>query len=108
LINQRPQNLRLDDGNEFHVGVEYLFPNAPIPVALRGGFWHDPDHVVRYVRSAPDPSDDFFLSTLPGGSSQQHYTFGAGLAVTRWLEVNGAADLAERTKYVTFTVVIRY
>jgi long-chain fatty acid transport protein len=109
LINQQPESLRLDDGNEFHVGVEYLFPNAPIPLALRGGFWHDPDHVVRYEPGpVPNPTDNFFLATLPGGSSQQHYTFGAGAVLSRWLEVNGAADFADRTKYATFSVVIRY
>ena len=30
------------------------------------------------------------------------------LALTRWLEVNEAADLVDQTKYVTFSVVIRY
>lgn len=109
LISQRPERLLLDDGNEFHVGAEYLFPNAPIPLALRGGFWHDPDHTVRYDPSpALDDIDRLFIATLPGGSSQAHYTFGAGLAPTRWLEINGAADLAAQTKYVTFSVVIRY
>jgi long-chain fatty acid transport protein len=109
LISQRPERLLLDNGNEVHVGVEYLFPNAPIPLALRGGFWHDPDHSVRYEPSpALDDIDQLFIATLPGGSSQAHYTVGAGLAPTRWLEVNGAADLAAKTKYVTFSVVIRY
>jgi long-chain fatty acid transport protein len=109
LISKRPERMALDDGNELHVGVEYLLPNAPIPLALHGGFWHDPDHVVRYEPTpALDDIDKFFVATLPGGESQAHYTFGAGLAPTRWLEINGAADLAAKTKYVTFSVVIRY
>jgi long-chain fatty acid transport protein len=109
LISQRPERMILDDGNELHFGVEYLLPNAPIPLALRGGFWHDPDHVVRYDPTpALDDIDKFFVATLPGGESQAHYTFGGGLAPTRWLEINGAADLAAKTKYVTFSVVIRY
>ncbi|HYN06969.1 MAG TPA: outer membrane protein transport protein [Vicinamibacterales bacterium] len=109
LISKRPERMVLDDGNELHVGAEYLLPNAPIPLALRAGFWHDPDHVVRYDPTpAMDDIDKFFVATLPGGESQAHYTFGAGLAPTRWLELNGAADLAAKTKYVTFSVVIRY
>jgi len=69
----------------------------------------DPDHVVRYEPTAAnDDIDRLFVATLPGGSSQEHATFGAGVAPTRWLELNGAADLASKTKYVTFSVVIRY
>jgi hypothetical protein len=109
LISRRPEQLRIDDGNEFHIGAEYLFPNAAIPLALRGGFWRDPDHVVRYEPTAAnDDIDKLFVATLPGGSSQEHYTFGAGIAPTRWQDLNGAADLASKTKYVTFSVVIRY
>jgi long-subunit fatty acid transport protein len=109
LISKRPERLMLDDGNELHVGLEYLLPNAPIPLALRGGFWHDADHVVRYDPTpALDDIDRFFVATLPGGDSQAHYTFGAGLAPRRWLELNGAADLAAKTTYATFSVVIRY
>jgi hypothetical protein len=95
--HKRPEQLRIDDGHEFHVGAEYLFPNAAIPLALRSGFWHDPDHVVRdEPTAANDDIDKLFVATLPGGSSQAHCTFGAGLAPTRWLELNGAADLASR------------
>ena len=109
LISKRPEQLRIDDANEFHLGGEYLFPNASIPLAIRGGWWHDPDHVVRYeATAANDDIDKLFVATLPGGSSQEHVTFGAGVAPTRWLELNGAADLASKTKYVTFSVVIRY
>lgn len=109
LISQRPERLILEDGNELHIGVEYLLPNAFVPLALRAGFWHDPDHAVRYEPTpALDDIDRLFVATLPGGSAQAHYTFGAGLVATRWLELNGAADLASRTRYVTFSVVIRY
>ena len=37
----------------------------------------------------------------------QRYPFGAGLAVHRWREGDWA-EMADRTKYVTFSVVIRY
>src|SRR4030095_1240987 len=109
LISKRPEQLRIDDGNEFHLGAEYLFPNAPIPLAIRGGWGDGADHLVRYEPTAAnDDIDRLFVATLPGGSSQEHATFGAGVAPKRWLELNGAADLASKTKYVTFSVVIRY
>jgi long-subunit fatty acid transport protein len=108
LASNRPQQLRLENGNELHVGMEYIPPKSPIPLALRAGFWHDPDHVVRYEPTpARDEIDTLFAATLPGGKARAHYTFGAGIAPTGWFELNGAADLSASTKYVTFSVVIR-
>ena len=62
--------------------------------------------MAKKVRSSS--SRRAFVATLPGGSSQEHVTLGAVIAPSRWLELNGAADLASKTKYVTFSVVIRY
>jgi len=108
LASGRGAQLRLDDGNEVHAGVEYRVPKIKLPLAVRGGLWYDPDHAVRYEPTAAnDATDALFAATLPGGESVVHYTFGAGVALIDWLEVNGAADLSSRTKYATFSVVIR-
>jgi len=108
LASNRPAQLRLDDGNEIHAGVEYLVPKAKVPVFLRGGFWRDPDHTVQYVPTpANDDIDVLYAATMPGGSAVIHYTFGGGVVATKWLELNAAADLSSRTKYATFSVVIR-
>jgi long-subunit fatty acid transport protein len=110
LASKRSQQLVLESGNELHAGVEYLIPTpkAPIPIALRAGYWYDPDHAVRYEATpANDEVDVLFSATLPGGSATSHYTFGATFVPTGWFEINAAADLSSRTKYVTFSVVIR-
>jgi long-chain fatty acid transport protein len=106
---RRPEQLRLEDGNELHTGFEYVFVNAPLPLAVRGGFWVDPDHVVRYEATpAHDETDTLYQATLPGGETEIHYTAGVGIAPRSWLEINGAADVSERTKYVTLSMVVRF
>ena len=41
----------LDDGNENCFAGQYRFTDLPSPlsaIAIRGGFWNDPDHRIRY------------------------------------------------------------
>ena len=109
IASGRPDQLVIDDANELHAGFEYVFLKAPVPLAFRGGFWVDPDHVVRYVPTAAhDETDTLNQATLPGGETQVHYTGGVGVAARSWLEINGAADISERTKYVTLSTVFRF
>ena len=53
-------------------------------------------------------TDTLYQATLPGGETQMHYTAGLGVAASSWLEINGAADISERTKYVTLSTVFRF
>jgi hypothetical protein len=109
IATGRPEQLVLEDGNELHTGFEYVFLKAPLPLAFRGGFWVDPDHVVRYVPTAAhDETDTLYQAVLPGGETLMHYTGGIGVAASSWLEINGAADISERTKYVTLSTVFRF
>lgn len=109
LASSRPGQLRLDDGSELHVGAEFVPPGAPRQLALRAGFWRDPDHVVRYEPTAArDEVDILYRATLPGGGAQSHVTFGAGLAPTRRIELNIAADLSGRTTHATFSTIFRF
>lgn len=109
LASSRPGQLRLDDGSELHAGAEFLPSGAPMQLALRAGFWHDPDHVVRYEPTpAQDEVDTLYRATLPGGDAQSHVTFGAGLAPSRRIELNVAADLSGRTTHVTFSTIFRF
>jgi long-chain fatty acid transport protein len=109
ISSGREGQLRIDNGNELHAGIERLFLNAPKPIALRVGAWFDPDHAVRYI---PTPQNDVLdirlAATLPGGSNLVHYTFGGGLAFSSWLELNAAADVSSKTTYVTASAVVRF
>ena len=109
LASGRPEQLRLEDGNELHAGFEYVFLKAPLPLAARGGFWIDPDHVVRYTATAArDETDALYLATLPGGDTEVHITGGLGVAPSSWFELNVAFDISGRTKYATLSTVVRF
>src|SRR5205823_11478655 len=40
---------KLDDATEVHGGAEYVFFIRRIPVAVRAGFFTDPDHKIRFT-----------------------------------------------------------
>jgi long-chain fatty acid transport protein len=107
IATKREAQLVLDDGNEVHGGIEFRmlqFRGQPLSkeVALRGGAWFDPNHTVRYVPNAvPDELDPLLSAMLPGASGKMHYTFGAGVNWSRWLNVSAAADLSSGAKHAT-------
>lgn len=109
ISSGREDQLAIDDGNEFHVGLEWVFTDLKGTPALRGGFWFDPDHTVRYISNGSgDQLDTRFRFILPGGDDLWHYTFGAGIALSRVFEINGAADFTERSSYASASVIVRF
>ena len=50
------KTFRIDDGDEFHFGLEYLFGRRS-NLALRLGAWLDPDHQLYYDFEDRDPDD---------------------------------------------------
>ena len=78
----------VDDANELHVGVEYVFFETSPLIAIRGGLWRDPDHRFRYE------GDDPFASALyPPGEDTLHLSVGVGVAFRRF-QVDISADFA--------------
>jgi hypothetical protein len=75
---------------------------------VRVGTWRDPDHAVRYVLP-PNPNliDERFAAYLPARGASMHYTFGAGVSLSRQLEANFGADLSDRTRQISFSAVVR-
>jgi long-chain fatty acid transport protein len=109
ISSGRQAQLRIADGTEVHVGVERLFLNTAVPLAVRLGAWFDPDHAVRYIPSDRHDRLDIRLSAaLPGGEDLFHVTGGGGVAPTRWLELNVAVDFSSRTRYATASAVVRF
>jgi long-chain fatty acid transport protein len=103
-----PANFVIDDGIEFHAGFEYLFTVRGFPT-LRAGLWRDPDHAVHYELPAnPGALDERFAAYLPARGAAMHYTFGAGVSLSRQFEANFGADLSERTRQVSASAVVRF
>ena len=81
----------IPDVTEVRLGMEYVVIARSLPIALRLGAWHDPDHTLR--------NDGHGVPTekirFPGGEDQLHVTFGAGLVAAERFQIDLAVDLAE-------------
>ena len=104
----RQDQFFLEDGNEFHGGVEYVFGNVRTTPAIRVGAWYDPDHSVQFSSTTGDSFDELFSVALSQGESIVHYTFGGGLSLSTRFEVNAAADIADRSRIFSTSVVVRF
>jgi len=95
----------LDDGNEIRAAGAYLFTNLPSPlsaIAVRGGFWHDPDHRIRYV--GPFQSDSVLFQP---GDSEMHYTGGGGIVFEK-VQFDVGFDRSETVKTFSVSAVLRF
>ena len=78
------------DGNEYHLGAEYVFLGSQPLFALRAGIWHDPNHQVK------TEFDDEILEGLLGPTGDElHYAIGFGTAFKRF-QLDLAADFSDR------------
>ena len=96
----------LDDGNEIRAAGEYLFTNLPSPlsaIAVRGGFWHDPDHRIRYEGAVPDATP----CSIQPGDSEMHYTGGGGIVFEK-LQFDVGFDRSETVKTFSVSAVLRF
>jgi len=78
------------DGDEFHLGGEYVFLRSQPLFALRAGIWRDPNHQVE------SDLDSDLLEGLTGlGADELHYAIGFGAAFKKF-QLDLAADFSER------------
>jgi len=82
-------DLRLDDANELHIGVEHVFLTTSPLIAIRGGLWRDPDHRFRY-----EGDDPFERAVFPPGEDSLHVSVGVGIAFSRF-QIDIGADLSD-------------
>jgi hypothetical protein len=80
----------IEDGTEFHFGVEYTWLHRTTPIALRGGIFTDPDH---------DGIADV-------DSNEVHVTFGGG-AVLSLFQFDAAVNIGESIQEILFSLVFR-
>ena len=93
---------RLDDADELHLGVEYVFLKMSPIVALRAGTWKDPDHQIRSVE------DDLLeRALLPGGNDEVHYSVGAGVAFKN-LQWDLAVDFSDIVETASLSLIFAF
>ncbi len=105
FVDVDPDDYGIDDGNELRAAGEYLFTNLPSPlsaIAIRGGFWHDPDHRIRYT--GPFGPDTVLF---PEGESEMHYTGGAGVVFEK-VQFDIGFDRSETVKTFSVSAVLRF
>ena len=94
--------LSLDDGDEVHLGFEYVFLRTGPLVAVRAGWWHDPAHQIRSL--SPDP---FERAIFRGGEDADHYTAGVGVRL-RSLQIDLGVDLSDFVDVVALSGIYSF
>jgi long-subunit fatty acid transport protein len=95
--------LAVDDGDEFHLGFEYVFLDLIPIVALRSGVWLDPDHRLRFTGDQRDPT----AALLRPGDDTWHYAVGIGLAFETF-QIDLAVDLSDLIDTASFSAIYSF
>jgi long-subunit fatty acid transport protein len=92
----------IDDGNELHLGAEYVFLQSTPVVAVRVGAWLEPDHQMRATSDDP-----LTRALLPGGEDELHYTAGLGIALQNF-QVDLGVDIGDRLNVVSLSAIYSF
>jgi long-subunit fatty acid transport protein len=92
----------LEDGDEYHLGVEIVVLDSTPLIAVRGGVWYDPDHRVR--SEDPDPLDRALLTQ---GDDTLHYALGFGLAF-RSFQLDVGVDLSDLVDTASLSLIYSF
>jgi long-subunit fatty acid transport protein len=99
-----PADYRLEDGDEYRLGFEYAVnpESGRVPLFLRWGVWHDPNHEIEYV--GPDSSQRPIFSP---GDDELHYALGLGMKL-RDFQLDAAVDLSDRIDSFSLSTVFYF
>jgi hypothetical protein len=98
-----PGQIKLSDGNELHLGAEYVFVTVKPIIALRLGTWRNPAHSLD---SGPQ-ADPFERSIFNGGDDQFHFSGGAGVVLSK-VQFDFGFDLSKTADQLSFSFVYRF
>jgi len=88
---------------ELHLGAEYFFFPRDIPLAVRAGFYTDPDHRPRY--KGPDIFSRF---AAPGGPDRYHGTVGFGIVPVPGFQIDVGVNVSSGLKELAISSVYRF
>ncbi|MGB5389009.1 MAG: outer membrane protein transport protein [Thermoanaerobaculia bacterium] len=92
----------VEDGDEIHLGGEYVFLGSRPLLALRAGVWLDPDHVVRATSDNP-----YAQALLRPVGDKMHYAIGFGMAFERF-QLDGALDFSDLVDTVALSAILSF
>jgi long-subunit fatty acid transport protein len=97
------EDFDINDGTEYHGGVEYVLMVKSKPLALRAGAYLNPEHQMRYN------GDDAFLKlNFPEGDDEIHYTFGFGFVPSSSLQLDFAGNISDSSDEYVVSAVYRF
>jgi long-subunit fatty acid transport protein len=103
-VIQSRNDFEAEDVIEIHLGLEYLTRFIQIPLALRAGYYLDPAHDIKYLRT-----DSTSKLIYPGGEDVQHLSLGIGIPFSEKLQFDMAYDAADDDSYrVAISFAYRY
>jgi long-subunit fatty acid transport protein len=96
----------IEDADEIHFGVEYVFTNLPVPWAIRGGAYTD--HNSRLFSKFE--GDPFFSdnNSFPERDTETHVTVGSGVVVKGQFQVDVAADFSSIVNEYVLSTIFRF
>ena len=92
----------IDDTDELHLGVEYVFLRTTPIFALRFGSWMEPDHQMRAT-----VDDPFTRGMLPRRDDDVHFAAGLGIAKERF-QIDLAVDFADRSDTISLSAIYSF
>lgn len=105
--SEMPKSLELDDqtvddGDEVHVGGEYVFLGSKPLLALRAGAWLDPEHAMRATSDNP-----YTRALLRPVGDKMHYAVGFGMAFERF-QLDGAIDFSDLVDTISLSAIFSF
>jgi long-subunit fatty acid transport protein len=95
-------DLSLENGNELHLGSEYVFLDSHPMIALRAGVWLDPDHEVSYT------GDKYVAAALlQSGDDSIHYAAGLGFAFKRF-QIDVGLDFSDLVDTASLSMIFSF
>lgn len=100
------------DGNEYHLGGEYVFFIKKIPVALRVGYYTDPPHQIfldqELYWQLNQSKADSVAEVFPEGKLAHHFTTGFGIAIHDNMQLDVAFDYNRYRKEAVASFIFRF
>lgn len=93
-----------DDTTEVHAGFEYVLSLAEMPVALRGGYYHRPEHNIRYT----DTAIQYYQETRRAGEDDNIYSLGVGAVFAGNIQIDCAASMGDNDRDFNISFVYRF
>lgn len=94
---------KMDDAIEVSAGLEYVFPLASVPVAVRGGYRYSPFH-ERYYNGPLA----IYRDLLPKGKDEHSFSAGIGAVLGKNIQVDFAGSWSDVKQDYIMSLVYRF